>query len=376
MSLQVIEPGVVNFDQYFAPKGQGNPNGTDGSDQAKFATLDSWLGSRPGNSARPDVAFDARAYTFTSLGLWAGMHLRGVKPVREYLTGTVFNCTQPNAFRWVTNTGYSYPSQGAPRQVDLDNIMFNMGSGRNFVEPVTTWVTSKVLWMSSWTGCGWIGPQTIMNGFVDGLSVSDYHVQGYFDTVFTLRGSECLLTGGRMHCFVDSASNMPGNQAGKPFMNLALSKSCVRDVMISSRGKAWGLQISGGEGLLVHNVAFDAPDNEPTFGAAVKITSGSGIVFDGCSWKGMMGTPGSATGNNRAWCDIAAGSEITFMGNRYRRAGNSQPATTVPLVYTASGVTGVKFGSNVLSGFGGQKACLKQQSAGIITNQDPSVTVV
>lgn len=374
--VAVSEATSVDFDSYFAPGGPGNPGGTDGSDPGKFAALDAWLAARNGATGRPKVRFGARNYQFTSLGLWAGMDLEGVKPAREYKTGTVFTCSQPNAFRWVQNTGYSYPSQGAPRDINIANIYFVMGQGKNWIEPATTYTTARVLWMSTVRGCGWTGPQTIMDCYQDGVSVFDaFHVQGAYDTPWRWRGSECLI-GGAGHSFMDGDKAYAMNVSGKPFMELALSVSTVADVMISSRGAAYALLINGGDRLTLRGVAFDASDTDPTYGSAVKIVKGSAIGFDHCSWKGMMTNPGAAAGLNRGWCDISGGSEITFLGNHYRRAGNNVPATTVPLVYAEADVLGVKFGLNSLSGFGTAKGVLRQAAAGVITaNLDPSVTV-
>ena len=375
----VNEPGYVFFDEFFS--------GAD--DPTRFAAMDTWNQNNTGGGPRRTVLFAPRAYSAPTLNLWAGMRLEGSNGagVREYNTGTTFNCvgaTNQFQFAGVSNGGYTYPSGGAPRDIHMQNILFNGGSTKNWIAPQASYVAANVLWMSTIHNCGWTNWLTILNGFMDGVTISgNSHIQGCYDTPFTLGGSECNIFGDG-YAFMDAAAAFGVVANSKPFIVTHLDKSRIGRIMITGRQTGTHLLVTGGTNQVIDGLAFDAQDSDPVYGAGVKVTGGDGLVFSNCSIKGgMASNPAAASGGlaaNRGWIHITGGTQTAFNGCQFQRAGSSQPATTFPLVFTGPGVGQgqVKIGlGNTYGGYAGAAAVVQQTTAGQIqTGGDSTLTVV
>ena len=375
----VNEPGYVYFDEFFA--------GAD--DPTKFAAMDAWNQSNTGGGPRRTVLFAPRAYSVPTLNLWAGMRLEGANStsVREYNTGTTFNCvgaTNQFVFPGVSNGGYSYPASGAPRDISMRSIMFNGGSTKNWIAPQASYVAANVLWMSTIHDCGWTNWLTIINGYLDGLTISgNSHIQGCYDTPFTLGGSENNIFGDGF-AFMDAAAAFGVVANGKPFIVTHMDKSRIGRIMITGRKTGSHMLVTGGTNQVIDGVAFDAQDADPVYGSGVEVTGGDGLVFSNCSIKGGMATnPAASPGGlaaNRGWIHITGGTQTAFNGCQFQRAGLNQPATTFPLIFTGPGVGQgqVKIGlGNTYGGYAGANGVVQQTTAGQIqTGGDSTLTVV
>lgn len=373
----VNEPGYVFFDEFFA--------GVD--DAAKFAAMDAWNQANTGAGPRRTVLFAPRAYSVPTLNLWAGMRLEGSNgsAVREYNTGTTFNCTGTNQFQFagVSNGGYSYPSGGAPRDISIQNIFFVGGSTKNWIAPQPTFTTANVLWMSTIHNCGWSNWLTILNGYIDGVTISgNTHIQGCYDTPFTLGGSENNVFSDGF-AFVDSAAAYPVVSSGKPFIVTHMDKSRIGRIMATGRQTGVHVQVTGGSNQVLDGYCSDAQNSDPVYGASIFVTGGDGLVFSNCSFKGVASNPALAIGGlaaNRGWIHITGGTQTMFNGCMWQRGGVNQPATTFPIVFTGPGVGQgqVKMGlGNGFTGFAGANAVVQQSVAGQIqTAGDSTLTVV
>ena len=377
-SSLVNEPGYVFFDEYFA--------GAD--DPTKFAAMDAWNQANTGAGPRRTVLFAPRAYSAPTLNLWAGMRLEGANgtAVREYNTGTTFNCvgaTNQFQFAGVSNGGYSYPSGGAPRDISIQNILFNGGSTKNWVAPTAAYTAANVLWMSTIHNCGWTNWLTIFNGFMDGVTISgNTHVQGCYDTPFTIGGSENNIFGDG-YAFMDSAAAYGVVANAKAFLVTHMDKSRIGRIMVTGRQIGAHVRVTGGSNQTFDGWASDAQDTDPVYGASIYVTGGDGLVFSNCSFKGVASNPSLAPGGlaaNRGWIHITGGTQTVFHGCQFQRAGNNQPATTFPLVFTgpAIGAGQVKFSlGNTFTGYAGATAVVQQTTAGQIqTGNDSTLSLV
>lgn len=381
----VNEPRYVYFDEFFATGGGGNIAGPGGTDAEKAAAMSTWLQNNTGSGPRKSVLYGARNYSMPTLPLWSGQKHMGVAPVREYNTGTTWTCAGTNQWSFpggVNNGGYSYPAGGAPRDIHLENILFAGGSTKNWLAPQATYTAANVLWMSTIHNCGWTNWLTIIKGYLDGVTLSGVtHIQGCYDTPFTLGGSENNIFGDGF-AFMDSAAAYSIVTGGKPFIDTHMDKSRIGRIMVTSRQTGYALLVSGGSNQVIDGFAADAQATDPTYGAAVKVTGGDGTVFTNCSFKGMATNPASAVGGlaaNRGWIHVTGGSHTIFNGCNWQRSGNSQPLTSFPMVFAGPSVGAgqVKIGlGNGWTGYGGANGLVQQSTAGQIqTSTDTTLTL-
>jgi len=381
-------PGEIYFDDFGA------------TDDLRMTAMNNWQQAKGAGGVRETVIFDARSYSFTvPIKLWSGMHLRGSpRPAREYTTGTVLNWAGATGTSMLTftgtQTGQSYPSDGSPRDVSMENILFvgntSGGALTHFFTKYdpTTYATNgpgHVLWYGLFHNCGWKNFATVAWGWWTGTTVSGVsHFQGALDTQFYLGGSENNVFGDG-YAFGGTNGGTPMDTGGLPYFRSIMGKSKIGRLMFTSPNKIWALSIESSSsvhsiGVQIEGAAFDAQDSVPSYGAAIKISGGDGIQIRGCNFKGHMGTPASAAGGasaNRGWIHITGGTQISIDGNTFQRFGNSLPATTVPLVWVGPsvGANQVKWGLNTTSGYAGAQAHIAQAAAGKIVNTDSSVVV-
>lgn len=378
--------GEVDFDTFFAG----------GTVDAQITSMNTWAQGFSASDPRPTVVFRAKEYAFsTAIKLWSGLSLRGAsgRSVREYTTGTSFKWNGAAGTSMLTftgsQTGQGYPSDGSPRNITMENILFRGTSTTHFLPKYdpTTYGTNgpgHVLWMSTFHNVGWKTFATIAWGWFDGVTISGpVHFQEVYDTAFYLGGSENSLFTDE-YSFGDTAAstNSPVFTTGLPFIRSVLSKSRIGGIMLTGRKKGYGLSIEGGQGLLITGAAFDAQDSDPMYGSAVRISGGDGIRIIGCSFKGAMSNPGSANGGttaNRGWITVTGGRQIVIDGTNFHRGGSSPAPTSTPLVWVSSAVDvdEVKWGSATsASGYAGTAAVIAHAVAGRIVNNDPSVALV
>lgn len=379
-ALAIDSNGEVAFDTFFAGA----------TVNAKIAAMNTWAQGFTASTPRPTVVFEAKDYAFsTPIQLWSGLRLRGVggKAVREYSTATTLTwqgASGSSVFAYTgTQSGQGYPSDGSPRDINVENILFNGTSSTHFLPPYdpTTYSTNgrgHVLWMSSFHNVGWKNFATIAWGWFDGVTISgNVHFQGAYDTLFYLGGSENNLFGDGF-AFGDSGASYPVVTGGLPFFRSIMSKSRIGRIMFTSRKAGYPLSIEGGHALLVEGTAFDAQDSDPMYGSAIRISGGEGIRIVECTFKGVMSNPSSAAGGasaNRGWITITGGRQIVIANNNFHRGGSSPASTSTALVWVGSGVGAneVKWGLNTSSGYAGVAARIAESAAGKIVKIDPSV---
>lgn len=351
------------------------------TDDDKMRAMNTWSRQQAGPTRT--VMFDARTYSFTvPIDLNSGLSLMGAKraTAREFSRATIFKWQGPSGSSMLRFPGsqvnQSYPSDGSPRDISISFIQFQGNTSVHWLPKYDqgTWSQNgpgHVLWYCQFEGLSFIGFATIWWGWADGCSFTgSNHFQAVGDTAFYVGGSENLFFGRDAQSFADSAAT-----TGKPFFRSALSKSTIGQIMITARTTGTGLSIEGGHNLVVDGLMIDAQDSAPIYGPGLRISGGDGITIANSSFKGMATSPSSSS-NANAWIQVTGGTQITFTGNNFRRAGTNMPATSYPVLYASSNVPAgaVKWGYNGYSNWGGQPAVVQQASAGKITvTPDPTL---
>lgn len=306
---------------------------------------------------------------------WSGSRwLAKGGPAREYSRGTVLKYVGSGAqIRFPrSQTGQGYPGDGSPRDSHFEGIQFE-GSG-DCIESFdpTSYPQNgpgRVLWMTSFWGCGWKFFNRIHWGWWDGVNITGTtHVQLIKDTPFYVGGSENTLFGADSS-FMD---NNTWQRTPKPFIRSRLEKSSIGHVMPTARGWSYQLKVEGGNNLAVNGARFDSQDSDPVSGCSVRIEGGVNISVVNCSFKGQANDLDSAF--EHGLIEITGGSHITVMGNNFLRdATKASPDT--PLVFTGPNVGqgAVIVGPNNFSGFTG---VLRQSKPGQIICIDPRMRVI
>lgn len=321
----------------------------------------------------------------TPIVLYSGMIMVSPTgaPAREYANTCELKWSGASGTSLFTfpgsQTGQGYPSDGSPRSMYFEGIQFVGGSQRHFMpynDPIGGDTTGKVLWMTQFHNCGWESWLSILWGFADGLSITGpFHVQGCYGTPFRLAGSENYLwTKGSIGFMDTSSAAYPLVANGEPFLRSRMEKSEIGTCMITCRDAGFGIVIEAGGGLTIDGLCIDAQDSDPFYGSAIKIRGGESIIIKNVSFKGGMTAPSSATGgavDNRGWIDIdgAGVRGVVIEGCRWERAGNSPPATSVPLVYVDASVDAgeVVVHPQAVRAWGGAKYVVAEESAGQIS---------
>lgn len=351
------------------------------TDEDKLTSMNAWAAARSGPSRV--VMLDTRQHNVNgAIEMITGYKLVGTNglPPREYGTGTVWNCTGPTVMRFPTSQppGQGYPPPPAPRDMTFAGIEWHGGLSTNFIDPTLTYNASRVIWTSQWHNCGWVGFKSIWRGYGDDVQFATglCHFQAYGPgTMISVGGSECQIFDGGIQSVADSGNAARGT-SGSVFLESLLSKSDIGKCMITSRGNAYGLLISGGHATMFTGVKFDAPDGAPTWGSQVKVTGGQDHALTACSFKGGMTNASGALGGsagNLGFIHVTGGRHLYIAGNAFSRKGNAVPPPTTPLV-AASGAAGagaVTMGFNQWSDWTGK---LSQTSVGQIFSADPRLT--
>lgn len=373
-------PGVVYFDDFFSGA----------TDSDKVAAMNTWAQSAAG-SPTASVVFDARQYNFTTpIKLFSGLKLVGapVSPAREFSRSTVFNWqggsgTSLFVFPVEGQTGQSYPSDGSPRDITVSYIQMQGGSSTHCIEnydPDLGQYSGHTLWYCQFHACGFKNFSTVWWGWGTGVSISGQtHFQSIVNTALWVGGSENSIFG-------DDAISFAANSASwtsSPFIRSFMSKSVIGRCMVTGRKGSMVLRIDNGHNMVVRGLMFDAQDSDPMYGAGLQIRGGDGIVITDCSFKGVSSDPSNASVHggaslNKGWINVSGGSQIVFNNNMFRRQGGSAPAVTYPVMHVASGVGDgqVKWGYNVYAGYSGSQAVIQQAAANKITSlTDPTLSV-
>jgi hypothetical protein len=351
----------------------------------KMRAMNAWHAGLGSNTPREAVIFAPAVYAHSvPIDLRSGMTLLGGKrgAAREYGTGTVLRYTGTvSQLAFVANR-QGYPADGSPRDMTYDSIQWSGNAGVDWMprfDPSRDSYSSRVIWMSRFHDCGWVGFRSFWWGWSDGSVIDGVtHCQGYSDTPFYLGGSETALFGSDGFSFMDSRA--PGwPEAGKPTIRTRLTKSSIGRVMVTARRTAYQLLIDGGGALDVDGFYADAQDSDPVYGAAVRITGGDGIVLRGCCIKGAMVAPDKAAGlaaGNGGWVHVAGGSQVAVDGCRFVLAAGG-PLPAVPLLYVAPGLPAgaVRWGpSNVTYGFRGTPCVVASGPAAAPPPPPPTTT--
>ena len=374
-------PGFIYFDRYFS--------GAD--DNAKITAMNTWAQNASGPT--PAVLFDARQYNFsTPIKLFSGLKLVGapLSPAREFSRSTVFNWqgaanTSLFIFPPEGQTGQTYPADGSPRDITVSYIQMQGGNSthciQNFDLDLNEY-SGHTLWYTQFHACGFKNFKTVWWGWGTGCSISGQtHFQSIIDTALWLAGSENSIFGADS---MSLAANSASTWTSTPFIRTKMQKSTIGKLMVTGRKGSTALRIdTSTHNLLVDGLLVDAQDSDPVYGAGIQIRGGDGIVITNCSFKGVSTDPTNASAYggaiyNKGWIHISGGSQILLHNNMFRRQGANVPATTYPLVYVGSTVGDgqVKWGYNLYSGYSGATATLQQAAADKITVvPDPTVTV-
>jgi hypothetical protein len=367
--IQVM-PGLVSFDSFGS------------TDDGRIRAMNDFHRAHHGDPTNA-VALPARVIQHSvPILLYSGMAMKGPSTAREFSRKTVLawrggSGTSQLRFPPEGQTYQSYPSDGSPRDITFENVLFTGGSTTHWMPKIDPTsganYAGHTLWYTKVHDCGWVGFATIWWGYGDGCTFSGItHCQAIADTAFHVGGSECSFYEGGFG-FADSNLNA-WKSSGKPFFRSRLSKSRIGGAMLSSRRNSYPLLVEFGENLLVSGLAADAPDGLATDGAQIKVVGGQNLVFTGLSLKGGMDNPGAASGGaaaNRGLIHISGGSHIVIDNCTAARRGTRAPAGT-PFVWAGGTAQRVKIGLNALSGWSG---VVRQQRAGIITCLDPTITV-
>jgi len=353
------------------------------TDDARVVEMNRLAAAHGGNPTLVFL-FAARFHDIgTPIQLTSGLKMMSVNPTpcREFSRSTVI--------RWIGSAGsslftfpsqqtnQSYPPSPAPRDVTVAGIQFDgVNPGCHFISPTPGYTPARVLWYCSFHDCAWRSWDTIWNGYGTGCSISgSTHIQGTTGTAFTLGGSECSVFGSDAKSFVDTTAS------SKPFFVCHLDKSNIGNAMITSRGAATQLEITGGRGLRVGSLEFDAQHAYPVYGAEVRITGGTGIVLRDCHFKGGMSSPANGPGGaarNRGWIHVEGGQMIIIDGCLFERGGQNPAPETAPLVYVGPNVGDgqVRWGLNGWESFGAKAHLLQSRSTQLYGHfGDPMLTV-
>lgn len=375
--------GTVYFDEFF----QG------ANDNERMTNLNKWSASHNGKRT-PAVVFDTREYLINvPIMLNSGLVLLGGSgsAAREYGRHTAIRYNGTNAlFQFpLTQTNQGYPSDGSPRDISVTGIEFRGPATVDCIESVVgNSYAGRVLWMSQFHNCGFVGWRRVWWGFGDGFTLDGVtHFQAFSDTVLDVRGSECSIFGRDGASFMDSGATMKDPQtgatvlalAGKPMIRLGLDKSRVGQVMVTTRKAILAMHVYYGQGTTISGFAADSQSSDPCYGANIKIDGNvQDLTIVETSFKGHMSNPGQAAGGLGENLGIihvnTSGRDIIIQSNAFQRKGSYLPSVDTPLVFAGPNVPigGVRVGLNAHAGYSG---VVRSAKAGQIISLDPTIKV-
>ncbi len=335
------------------------------SDDERINALNG-LTKRSGGSHCPVYEFANREYVLSSpIKLYSGLKLLGTSglPAREYGGGTIIRWKgKPNTSIFVFppegQARQAYPRDGSPRDISISGILFD--GGRDGVQtdvfPRLTMtedsIRGKTLWYCNLHNLGVRAMRTFWWGYGTGVSLTGtFHAQAMSDTPLYLGGSENTIFGMEAQSFMDNGTG-PWASSGKPFIRSVMEKSFIGRVIITAQSNSFHLSVEGGRGLVVSGVQFDAPDESPSKGSAVKVSGVDGLTISDCVFYANMADPGD---DSRGIIDISGGREILIAGNQFLynpKRGDAAPVSRTPVVYCSS-PNPAKIGLNGYPGYAG-----------------------
>ena len=365
--------GEIDFDTF----------GSD--DNARVTAMNAYNKAHGGNPSRA-VRLPARMISTTvPIELYSGTTILGRQgPSREFSRGTIWNWqgasgTSCLVFPTDGQTNQSYPSDGSPRDVTMNNIQWQ-GSNTTHWMPRNsmdgTQIAGRTLWYCEFRDSAWKNFSTVWWGYTTGTSFATgvSFIQSIADTAIRLGGSETTVFGNDGYSFAASSTS---SQTATPFMRSLLSKSTIGRCMITARGAGWGLTIEGGYNTHVTQLAIDAQDSSRINGKAILVTAGSGHVLDGVSYKGAMDAP-SATASvlDRAYLVITGGTQLLVTANKFTRYQTNYGAGS-PVIHVASSVAdrAVVIAPNTYDRFN-DPAVVSVARDGQVLTVDPRVSLV
>ncbi len=332
------------------------------SDDERINALNE-LTKRSGGSHCPVYEFANREYVLSSpIKLYSGLKLLGTSglPAREYSGGTTIRWKgKPNTSIFVFppegQARQAYPADGSPRDISISGILFE-GAGQTDVFPRLAMTAEsfrgKTLWYCNLHNLGVRAMRTFWWGYGTGVSLTGtFHAQAMSDTPLYLGGSENTIFGTEAQSFMDNGTR-PWTSSGKPFIRSVMEKSFIGRVIITAQLNSYHLSIEGGRGLVVSGVQFDAPNESPSNGSAVKVSRVDGLTISDCVFYANMANPGD---DSRGIIDISGGREILIVGNQFLRhptRGEAGPRSDTPIVYCSS-PDPAKIGLNGYPGYAG-----------------------
>jgi hypothetical protein len=303
-------PGEVSFDSFgssFAAR------------QDYF--IDTFIPAIDVDGGGKTVVFGEGSYNFTrNIPYKTGLKMRG-NNFGEYSTGTTINYSGVGSALFVpyANTGYSYPSVPNPRNIAISHIQFTASVSKDFFPMPSD--ASRVLWISSFYECTWIGWRKVFSGFQDGLKIlGETHLQSYAVTPIEVSGSDNFILG--TGSYLDSG-NTTWRAGGQPIVNWNCQSSELGAAFMSARDNSYHLRVSGGD-CRARGTCFDAPNTEPTLGPAIKTYGNANLLVDACNFRRNNGVQAvSGTGDiiiNSATLDDTGTAGTGVAGSSIARA--------------------------------------------------------
>lgn len=326
------------------------------SDWAKLASYMNGVGAGSGDAHEP-ITFGVKARTIdTSIPLRSGHRLIGGQgPAREFGTGAVWKAKAglTSFFAQVANS-QSYPASTGVRDFYAESIQF---TGSVPVLPPHDiskgFDANNAVYYTTFHNCGFVGTPLLV-GWADGLTLTGVtHVNSIVSEFIRYGGANMMLCVGGGLSYMDS-NKAAWLTAGKPFIETWAKQWEIGTIMISARQTAYGLLVSGGENGRCSETFFDAPDSNPTQGAAARITGGTSLAFGGCSFH-----------NNHGIAALSGASDITVAGNVFN---NCPEILTISAAFTGH----VTLGFNAYSN---SSKTVKVSSLSQIACDDPRITI-
>jgi len=326
-------------------------------DNARVTALNAYLRDHNGGPSRA-VRLPARQINTTvPVSLYSGATILGREgPSREFQRGTIWNWqggsgSNALAFPADGQTSQSYPSDGSPRDITMNNIQWQGGSSTNWMPRNNmsgSDIAGKTLWYCEFKDSGWKNFSTVWHGYTTGCSFATgvSHFQAIGDTAIFLGGSETTVFGHDGYSFAASSTS---TQTATPFMRSMLSKSTIGKCMITARTVGWGLTIEGGYNSTFDMLALDAQDSSRFNGKMMLISGGTGHVISNMSFKGGMNAP---TASDKGFLMITGGSQLLIQGNKFTRYQTNYAADQ-PVIHVGSsvGTRAVALGLNTYDRF-------------------------
>lgn len=361
--------GEIDFDSF----------GSD--DNARVTAMNAYAKGHDGGPTRAVRLPARRIDTTVPIQLYSGLTILGREgPAREFQRGTIWNWqgaagTSALVFPADGQTSQSYPSDGSPRDITMNNIQWQGGTSTHWMPKNSmsgTDIAGKTLWYCEFEDSGWKNFNTVWWGYTTGCSFATgvSHFQSISDTAVFLGGSETTVFGHDGYSFVASSTS---SQTATPFMRSMLSKSTIGKCMITARTTGWGLTIEGGYNTTVDMLALDAQDSSRFNGKMMLVSGGTGHVITGMSFKGGMNAPTSA---DRGFLMITGGTQLLITGNKFTRYQTNYAAGS-PVIHVGSNVAdrAVLIGPNTYDRFN-DPAVIGVARDGQVLTTDPRVSLV